>query len=214
MTLKKYELAALVTIVFLILTACSGVFETETKITDTQHTEFLITDSPLLYIDTYEDYLSLLESTELPADFVEYSCLNCFGSFDGFVDISGPLNRYNCYMYSFVDTNNFSYYAYVSRENKLEIETVLSQDYINLADMRILPSNLTGKYTMNGFTYYYVSGRLFAIGWSNEELYYSVGFDVKKFSDYPIEALTPLALLVNIRDESISFMNELLGSNE
>ena len=203
----------LILIVCVILMTCACAHNPQSDVTDPSQAESLFVERSLLAIYNYGEYLSFLESTDLPNDFVEFDSLNCFGSFDGFVDLTDRLNSsnlYNHYMYTFVDENGYDYAIYVRREANYIPKEDINQEDINLADMRTLSSEQCGIYTMNGFKYNYVNGQLISIRWHHEGMYYCLSIYSSDFVDYPIDTLTPFAKLVNIRDESIAFMNELL----
>lgn len=181
--------------------------------TESSQTESLLADEYLFTIDDYDEYLSFLDSTDLPADFVTADLLEIFGPFAIFVDvsdwrdISGPYNYYN---YCMIDEDGYRYSFDISRKEQLmPTDTdVLSQDDVNLSDMRSLPSKTRGAYTINGFTYRYAYGCLISIQWNRQGMYYALvlGNDLK---DYPIDSSTPFARLVRIDNESILLMDYL-----
>ena len=197
----------LILIVCVILMTCACAHNPQSDVTDPSQAESLLVDRSGLAIYNYGEYLSFLESTDLPNDFVEFDSLNCFGSFRGFV---GPSILSDHYMYTFIDANGYDYAIYVRREANYIPKKDINKEDINLADMRTLSSKESGIYTMNGFKYNYVNGQLISIRWHHEGMYYSLSIYSSDFVDYPIDTLTPFAKLVNIRDESIAFMNELL----
>ena len=205
----------LILIVCVILMTCACAHNPQSDVTDPSQAESLFVDRPGLAIYNYGEYLSFLESTDLPNDFVEFDSLNGFGSFSGFVDLSSSPNPftpydYDHYMYTFIDENGYDYAIYVRREANYIPKEDINQEDINLADMRTLSSEQCGIYTMNGFKYNYVNGQLISIRWHHEGMYYCLSIYSSDFVDYPIDTLTPFAKLVNIRDESIAFMKELL----
>ena len=212
---QSYKITVLLLmIVCVAMMTCACESNSESNVPYTNQTESLIVDRPLFTIEDYEEYLSFLELTDLPADFVTFDSLQIFGSFENFVDLTDLLNSdepYNCYSYSVIDENGYRYSIDVSREERLVTSDVLNRDDINLSDMRILSSKQRGVYTINGFTYRYVNGRLSSIRWYSQGMHYALFISAKDFEDYPIESSTPFAKLVNINDDSTLLMDYLLN---
>ena len=159
---------------------------------------------------TLEEYQALIQKLQLPEEFDHFDNFAYFGEFERFVIC--PQISVDDYQYGIVDQAQVELMLHVNCEDKWPVLEKLSDTDINPVDMRSLPSKQRGEYEINGLTYYYAMGELLAIAWSRDGKYYYVAPDSAK--DYPIEASTVFAKLLNIQGKTYPLMCWLLAGNK
>lgn len=167
----------------------------------------------MLIADSYEEYQALLieRLEQLPEGFDHFdnfAYLGEFKEYHGYVPLSSGY-----YYYEIVDQAQIELKLYIERKALWPEMEKLSDTDINPTDMRSLPSKQKGTYEINGLTYRYAMGRLSRITWTRGGKYYSLStyIDVR---DYPIEASTVFAKLLNIQGEDYPLMCWLLAGNK
>ena len=172
----------------------------------------LIVEPVPITAKTYDEYQALLIEwkEQLPENFDHFDNFVYFGEFQEFR--TWHLFAKNGYQYDIVDQAQIELILHVNYTDKwAEIvnSEELSDSDINPTDMRTLPSKQKGTYEINGLTYHYAMGELLAISWSKDGKYYTIAAGGDK-KNYPIEASTMYAKLLNIQAEAYPLMCTLL----
>ena len=165
---------------------------------------------------SYEEYQALIQQWQLwwqmewplPEDFKYFEDFAYLGEFESF-HAQPPLGRIY-YRYHILDQAQIGLILHIKRkpyESKIETEKLSGTD-INPTDMRTLPSKQKGTYEINGLTYHYAMGELLYISWWRDGMYYELSSELN--GDYPIEASTVYAKLLNIQAEAYPLMCTLL----
>lgn len=152
---------------------------------------------PCLDANSYEEYLKIIKTVQLPEDFVSYSDISQLGVFKYFVFISDAfIGNYSNYMYTLIDENNFRFSVYVEPVEDNQDTSPLPLIYdVNTMDMRKLSTNIKGRYILNGIEYTYLDGNLYYISWENNGRIFTLGGD--SFGDYPVGTNTFAEKLLN-----------------
>lgn len=160
---------------------------------------------------TYDEYQALiLQQERLPENFDHFDNFAYLGEFQEFRTWH-PFAKVG-YHYDIVDQAQIELKLSVRSQGGWAEKADLSDTDINPTDMRTLPSKQKGTYEINGLTYHYAMGELLCISWWRDGMYYALSPELK--GDYPIEASTVYAKLLNIQGEDYPLMCALLLSYE
>ena len=159
-------------------------------------------ERPTLCIEKYDEYLKLVQSQVLPDAFVKYEVISGFGEFSSLVILSDFRNgKYSTYMYSLVDQTDTMLHIYIEHEKeKVNSSKIISETVVNKKDLRVISSNDTGKFEIEGITYTYVSGELLTVSWKDGNITYTISYDTKNedITQKPINDTTMFEKLLNI----------------
>ena len=170
-----------------------------------------IDDFPLLTIISEEEYTKLLNSVDMPTDFVSYNKIEVIGDFDSVVFLSNAYaNDYSSYMYTLVDSEGFEIILYVDHNDEI-LPTTSTVSKADNTNMRLLSDMSKGVYVFDNITYKYVSGRLLAISWKAQNVNYTLCMLGKVWlSDYPLVESTFVGKILNANIASQT-INEVFG---
>ena len=160
--------------------------------------------------ESYDEYQSLILQLQLPGEFDHFENFAYFGEFKRFIIY--PMQSIDNYLYGIVDQAQIELLLHINNKDKWPALEKLSDTDINPVDMRTLPSKQRGEYEVNGLTYHYAMGELLYISWWRDGKYYELSPEIK--GDYPIEASTVFAKLLNIQGEDYPLMCWLLVGNK
>ncbi|MBO5323685.1 MAG: hypothetical protein J6A88_06265 [Oscillospiraceae bacterium] len=164
----------------------------------------------MLIADSYEEYQALILQHQLPEGFDHFNNFAYLGEFKEYRGYVPLVCGY--YYYKIVDQAQIELKLYIAKEDQWSKSETLSDTDINPVDMRTLPSKQRGEYEVNGLTYHYAMGELLYISWWRDGKYYELSPEIK--GDYPIEASTVFAKLLNIQGEDYPLMCWLLAGNK
>ena len=154
-------------------------------------------------IESYKEYQMILESGNLPNNFVRYEQVSVFGDFGGVVFLSDTYEgQYNFYAYILMDESGFEYTLHIYLDNSLEGTVEDNPTHvvnINENDMRRLNNEESGHYDYNNLIYEYRSGLLESINWEIDGVTYIL---TGSLSDYPNVTSTPLGKLIDLKNAS------------
>lgn len=127
-------------------------------------------------LDGYDEYLSGLESLDLPNNFVYYDSICQFGVFDAFVV---GLGDYSKYIYFLIDDSGNELTLYIEEHSD---ETISSENIVmNISsnDMRFLDtkSQKNSAYFQGDLKYCYVYGNLLSVEWVQNGLKFTLYAD-------------------------------------
>ncbi len=165
---------------------------------------------------TYDEYKEFLKSADLPDDFVSYSDLSHFGELDWFSYV--PYFHFDAYHYHIIDKQGYEFFINVERKYEtpeyIDKYPLLDASQINPSDMRSLPSGEKGRYIIGNMTYWYLSGKLNAIRWHQDGMYFELSVCDPGFAEYPLDANTTIAKLLRIQNKSADELTAILQGNQ
>lgn len=152
---------------------------------------------PCLDANSYEEYLKIIKTVQLPEGFVKYSDISQLGDFEYFVFLSHVIIGNNSkYEYDLIDENNITFsFSVEPVEDNQDASPLPLIDDVNTMDMRKLSTNTKGRYIYNGIEYKYFDGKLYYISWEDNGRMFTLGSD--SFGDYPVGTNTFAEKLLN-----------------
>lgn len=191
--MKQILLSLCVLFIVLSLFSCQSVdvSSASTSLAKSQQIESdesVRSDYELLTLSTKEEYDDFIATAQLPDYFVPYDQISALGSFGNFVNLYGLGDMsYLEYKYDLVTESGNTFMLYVSHEeinlssqDQLTAHTQLMKENLS-SDLRTRSDEQTGVMTLNGFTYYYLKGKLRSITW------YTDNARLRIYGDYLIE---------------------------
>ena len=178
--MKKYLYVCFILAVLFTIVSCGDAKQTtsdaDTKDNDEQKLDNnnWIGDKRL---ESYEEYLNFLQSTELPDNFVKYEMLSQFGEFKTLI-CSLPPRGYDCYKYFIVDKyTGIDLLVYIDHEKELMLdsngEKIISA--VNGNDMRtVSETDGISVFWQSGIEYAYKEGNLISVSWVSDEIRYTI----------------------------------------
>ncbi len=174
--MKKLLCTAFAVILMLSLVSCDHGYGSDDPLTEKisdQETEQQgnsgTGEMPLITIESWKEYQALLKAGVVSDKFVDYESISMFGEFCGLVFLSDVAGKgdYSIYLYDLkLSTNDMSLYIYENGKNKLISMAPITDVSVN--DLRNLEDDIRGAYTINGFEYRYVAGKLHSISWTDD----------------------------------------------
>lgn len=145
----------------------------------------------------YEDYLSYLDKTDLPAEFITYEDLKPLGEF-----YLATIPSNTAYNYSFIDSRAYHLNVWIYQNGKTGPggKNYFAQPS-DLENMLTLPDESSSSILRGPLEYVYVKGELLCILWNNGDTSFSLSGN-SVLSDYPTDGEpTILDDLVSTDDE-------------
>jgi hypothetical protein len=217
MNIKTINILLILICVALFFAACNKQNDVEISISDTSSSITVTTptdatvdaivtpnvEEPLLTIESYSEYVSFLEYTDLPDQFVSYDMIAQFGAFDSFVCLTDArYGDYSSYMYNLVDVaaDDADIVLYVDQDGStIDTSQQTALKGVNTENMRCLSTEESGAFISNGIEYYYVNGLLLSIKWQVEDTLFTLS-GRGLLDGYPQEAVsTPIGNMMNIQ---------------
>lgn len=165
---------------------------------------------PLLSIDSLPEYNKFLTEKANNQKLLSYSTLQNIGEFEGITFLSNAkAGDYSNYMYELCDASGYTLYLYVKVGNSEDEGKVVSEEQVDLHNLRKLHDNSSGTYVCEDYEYRYVSGELLSIQWENEAYSFVLSGEAM-LSDYPETTNTILGSLLSA-DTSYASTNILHG---
>lgn len=154
-------------------------------------------ERPLLTVESFEDYLKVIDTQKIPENFVQYEKINKLGEFKCLVFLNDDNSSY---MYTLADSTGYQLALYVDHntaENDYDSADFITN--VKSKDMRTLDDKNSGIFVTNGITYRYVSGKLLSINWVDGEVSFKLSGSSMLY-DYPIEKSTFVCKLLNANE--------------
>lgn len=157
-------------------------------------------DAGGLALETYKEYLSYIENTDLPEDFVYYDDIKEFGDFKGLVSpqVINPNSDDNIgYMFNLMYKGK-SICLTVVNILDVKLEELYEKDdiQVDLSDMRYPVSGKTGVVIHNDIRYIYLEGELYVIRWYEDGWSYTLNTLYRDVNDFPDNDGSALAKLI------------------
>lgn len=157
----------------------------------------------VLGFERYSDYLSFVETADLPEGFIHYEMLSQFGEYSYFAVLANlAIEDINKYLYCFKDEKYImddgscgELALYVDHKNEAFENTISGG---NLEDMRLLDTDESGSVIQSGIQYNYISGKLRSMKWKVDGVTYTLAGD-PLLSDYPIDSSGVVGKLLNVQ---------------
>lgn len=153
-------------------------------------------ESPLLTLESINEYTKYLTLSKMPIDFVTYDQIELIGDFKSLVFLSDAYsNDYSSYMYTLIDSEGFEITLYVNNSAEI-LSTVTTVTEVDTKNMRSLSNTHSGTYVSGNINYQYVSGKLISISWVNQNINYTL-CGTSMLYEYPPAASTFVGKMLN-----------------
>ena len=163
-------------------------------------------EAPLTTIASYNEYLSFINSKNLPKNFVDFEKIAQFGEFKSIVFLSeARYGNYSSYMYNITDSIGENFVIYINHKtDELSTEDTSSIiTNINTNDMRTTVDSKSGTFAQSDLRYNYVQGKLLTVSWRVNDVNYTIMGNTNNnslsLSEYPANSNTMVGKLLSVK---------------
>lgn len=212
---------AIFTVLFLVLSSCL-LCACEASTTDITQNPDMLSSHGKLTVYEEEDYKQFVRTRDLPDTFITYDQIKELGSFVYLKTTDVMSGYYNEYF--LVDTTGCrASLVMLYPGTSCPEHTGCNNDTVSVppghTDMRTIPQEGHGAYTVDGLTYLYMYDDLASIHWIHNGQHFKYGLEPNPYSDvvttpffeYPMDADTFAAKLLNA-ETARAAVDELMAS--